>query len=205
MAQHQPGRDGDDFDALDFSYSGGSAADAGDASDADPLDFAGGDHAGDAAATFDEVPDYAPEQVDVHATALGAIDAAVDAGDEADDEDAPPLFTVTNPPGTVSVSANMSGMIQQVELSAKVNTMSEAELADEILVIAGLARQKGRAGQHAFILEQVGQTDVMRELGEGDIGGLSKFLAMPEGVSLPTSQQAAAAEAEVFANRYATE
>ncbi len=202
MAQHQPGHDGDDFDALDFSYSGGSAADAG---DADPLDFAGGDHAGDAAATFDEVPDYAPEQVDVHATSLDAVDAAVDAGDEADDEDALPLFTVTNPPGTVSVSANMSGMIQQVELSAKVNTMSEAELADEILVLAGLARQKGRAGQHAFILEQVGQTDVMRELGEGDIGGLSRFLAMPEGVSLPTSQQAAAAEAEVFATRYATE
>jgi len=89
------------------------------------------------------VPDYAPEQVDVHATALGAIDAAVDTGDEADGEDAPPLFTMTNPPGTVSVSANMSGMIQQVELSAKVNTMSEAELADEILVTAGLARRKG--------------------------------------------------------------
>jgi len=202
MAQHQPGHDGDDFDALDFSYSGGSAADAVDASDADPLDFAGGDHAGDAAATFDEVPDYAPEQVDVHATSLDAVDAAVDAGDEADDEDALPLFTVTNPPGTVSVSANISGMIQQVELSAKVNTMSEAELADEILVLAGLARQKGLAGQHAFVVEQAGQNEEMRELGADDTEGLSNFLAMPTGLNLPTPQQATAAEAEVFATRY---
>ena len=160
------------------------------------------DGATHAAATFDEVPDYAPEQVDVHATSLDAVDAAVDAGDEADGEDAPPLFTMTNPPGTVSVSANMSGMIQQVELSAKVNTMSEAELADEILVLAGLARQKGLAGQHAFVVEQAGQNEEMRELGADDTEGLSNFLAMPTGLNLPTPQQATAAEAEVFATRY---
>ena len=205
MTRHQPGLDGDDFDALDFSYSGGSAADDGDAAEADPLDFAS-DAAGDAAATFDEVPDYSPEHVDHHATALDAIDSAAEVADDAADEDALPLFTVTNPPGTVSVSAAMDGTIQRVELSPKLASgMSESELAGEILVIADLARQKGLAGQHAFILEQVGQTDVMRELGEGDIEGLSRFLAMPEGVSLPTSQQAAAAEAEVFATRYAAE
>ena len=185
------------FDALDFSYTGGSAP--GDTVAADPLDFAGDE------AVVEELPDYAPEPVDPHASSLEAIDSAAAADDAADDEGAMPLFTVTNPPGTVSVSAALDGTIQRVELSPKVaSTMTEAELAEEVLVVADLARQKGLAGQHAFILEQVGQTGVMRELGGGDVEGLSNFLTMPEGVGLPTSQQVAAAEAEVFANRYAT-
>lgn len=191
MAQHQPGDD-DGLGALDFSYDHH-------VEDSDPLDFVGYDT--DTSAPLDELPDYAP--VEIAETAdLDAIDAAAEGTEDSDDEDALPLFTVTNPPETVSVSANMDGSIQRVELSGKVTNMTEAELAAEILVIADLARQKGLAGQHAFVVEQAAEIDIMRELGADDPEGLSRFLAMPEGANLPTLQQAIAAEAEVFATRY---
>ncbi len=196
MAQHQPGNDDDGLGALDFSFDDNRSEDS------DALGFYGPDDAADAATALDDLPEYAPAESGNVTADLEAIDAAAEVAEESDEEDALPLFTVTNPPETVSVSANMDGSIQRVELSGKVTTMTEAELAAEILVIADLARQKGLAGQHEFVLEQANNIDIMRELGADDPEGLSRFLAMPEGANLPTRQQAIAAEAEVFATRY---
>lgn len=107
-----------------------------------------------------------------------------------------PLFTVTNPAGTVTVSAFMDGHIQEIELTAKVTNMTEAHLADEILVIADLARQKARSAQYESISE------AMRELGQ-DNATTRDFLARE--LRLPSPAEATAAAAEVFATRYASD
>ncbi|GJO37967.1 DUF2694 family protein [Mycobacterium marinum] len=108
------------------------------------------------------------------------------------------LYTVTNPQGTVSVSAVLGGSIHRVELSEEVTTMAEPNLAEEIFVIADLARQKARAAQHTLMVE--GMNDVV-----GDEHGakLREFLGTM--LNLPTPQEAAAAEKEVFATRYGGE
>lgn len=119
--------------------------------------------------------------------------------DALDDDEEPELelFTVTNPQGSVSVSTLMDGRIQHVELTDKATSMSEAQLADEIFVIADLARQKARASQYTFMVENIG------ELTDEDAEGsalLREFVGMT--LNLPTPEEAAAAEAEVFATRY---
>jgi len=110
--------------------------------------------------------------------------------------DAVQLFAVTNPPQTVSVSALIDRGIQQVVLSAAVTNMSESELADEILALADLARQKGLAGQYTLLTEGVS------DVGEDDREALRELLEV--GMDLSTPERAAAAQAEVFATRYAT-
>ncbi|MBY0441965.1 MAG: hypothetical protein K2Q25_07495 [Mycobacteriaceae bacterium] len=104
------------------------------------------------------------------------------------------LFSVTNPPGTVTVTALMDGRILHVELSPQVTTMSESDLADEILVIADLARQKGLAGQHSFLF------DTMSGLGASDNAAIRDLLE--NNLALSSPEQAAEAQAEVFATRY---
>ena len=77
--------------------------------------------------------------------------------------------------------------------------MTEAELADEILVIAGLARQQGLAAQQSYWQQDAALAEVMRELGSGaDV--VAQF--MRDGIGLTTPEQAAVAQAEVFATRY---
>jgi len=81
--------------------------------------------------------------------------------------------------------------------------MSGSQLAEEILVLADLARQKALAGQHTFLLENpdlsefTGETEATRE---EDIAAGRDFLENEIGLVSP--QQAVAAQAEVFATRY---
>lgn len=145
------------------------------------------------ASPLDALDDYAPVQTD---DAEGDLDA-LHALTERDEEPELELFTVTNPQGSVSVSTLMDGRIQHVELTDKATSMSEAQLADEIFVIADLARQKARASQYTFMVENIG------ELTDEDAEGsalLREFVGMT--LNLPTPEEAAAAEAEVFATRY---
>ncbi|MEI7716455.1 MAG: hypothetical protein WCI78_10240 [Mycobacterium sp.] len=93
-------------------------------------------------------------------------------------------FTVANPAGTVWVSAGIGGMTLRVDLSPTVVGMTEAKLAEEVRVLADLARLKGQAGQLALLLD-AGVADA--DADDGD---------------LPTLEQAAAAQAAVFAARY---
>jgi hypothetical protein len=91
-------------------------------------------------------------------------------------------FTVANPANTVWVSAGIGGTTLRVNLSPTLVHITEAMLAEEICVLAGLARLKGQAGQRTLLLDAgVANTD------DAD-------LASPE--------QATAAQAEVFATRY---
>jgi hypothetical protein len=106
------------------------------------------------------------------------------------------MYTVTNPAGTVSVTVCLDGRVDHVELSPKVTEMTERELADEIRVIADLARNKARSQLHTLIVEGVlvmgYDPAIMRD-------GLRRELDMP------TPEEAAATAAEVFASRYAAD
>jgi hypothetical protein len=114
-----------------------------------------------------------------------------------DDDDArSALYTVTNPAGTVSVTVCLDGRAHHVELAPKVTDMTERELADEIRVIADLARQKARSQLHALIVEGVRvmgyDPAIMRD-------GLRRDLDMP------TPEEAAETAAEVFSSRYSAD
>lgn len=193
--------DHDDLAALDFSAVGPGSDTL---EEADALDFSAPDDDGDES-PVDALHDYAPSEPEDSDTDLAAIDSQTDAAPDAaaDEGESPEMFTVTNPPETVSVSALMDGRTQRVELSAKATNMTEAELAEEILVIADLARQKGLAAQHDYLLEDDSLSDTMREMGMDGSDVVRDF--MENGIGLVTPEQAAAAQAEVFATRYATD
>ena len=88
----------------------------------------------------------------------------------------------------------MDGRVQQIDLSPKVTDMTETDLADEIVVIAGLATQDARSAQYAFMLEG------MRQQGHDNVA-TRDFLARD--LDLPSPEEAEAAQAQVFATRYA--
>lgn len=188
-----PSNDGGDdlFAVMDFSAAGEPAGNSTDASVA--LDFSATDDGErPASEAVDISPVYAPAAPEETATVLDAIDAVTHAPEEADD--VVPLFTVTNPPGTVSVSALGDGAIDRVDLSADVTRLSESQLAEEILVIAHLAAQKGQAAQHELLFE------TMCELGAGDPEAVSDLLE--KGMELASPQRAAQTQARMFATRY---
>jgi hypothetical protein len=201
MPQHD---EHDDLAALDFS-SHQSGSDDNGHEDADALDFSGADES-DEESEVEALGSFAPTEPEETGTELEAIAAATEVADDeegADEEDGVQLFTVTNPPETVSVSALIDGRTQRVRLSPKANSLTESELAEEIIVLAGLARKKGLAGQHTYLLENASQIeglDGLTALGVDSNQLLRDF--MDAGMQLPTPEQADAAQAEVFAARY---
>lgn len=113
---------------------------------------------------------------------------------DAEDNPATPTFTVTNPHGTVAVTTLMDGRVHQIDLSPKVADLAETVLAEEIVVIAGLATQDARSAQYECLL------DGMREHGHDNVG-TRDFLTRD--LQLPTPEQAQADRAELFSTRYA--
>jgi hypothetical protein len=111
-----------------------------------------------------------------------------------DDELPVPVFSVTNPPGTVTVTTFFDGRVKQIELSPKVADMTETDLADEIVVIAGLATQDAQSAQYAYMLEG------MRQQGHDEVA-TREFLTRD--LDLPTPEAAEAARAQIFSTRYA--
>jgi hypothetical protein len=185
-----------DLAALDFSAD--SAATPGDASASDPLDFSVSGDRNEDLSMGEVLGEYTPAEADAAEPELEAL--AEEPEEPEDDELAPYTFTVTNPPGIVSVSALIGGRIREVELSPKARSMSEAELADEIIVLAGLARQKALAGQQTYLMESGFLADGMREFGLDGSEVVRDF--MQNGMGMPSPEQAEAAQAEVFATRY---
>lgn len=151
--------------------------------------------------------DFEPEQpVAEQNTEQEAIVSATEfAAEETQEEEegGVQLFSVVNPPVTVMVSALMDGRTQRVKLSPKAANQTESELADEIVALAELARQKGLAGQHTYLLENASQVEGLDALSDFGLDG-SELLRtfMETGMQLPTPDQAAEAQAEVFATRY---
>ncbi len=160
------------------------------------LDFSGpATHEEPAAAAWDDFAPPAEALETGGAEETGETLDALQSLTEADEEDYGDLalYTVTNPTKSVAVTALMDGRIQFVKLTDKVERMTESDLADEIFVLADLARQKARAGQYSFLLDSLGDdaegTKTLRELVDLTL-------------NLPTPEEAAAKEEEVFAKRY---
>jgi hypothetical protein len=206
---HRGNDDGDNFAALDFgdesSYDSGAALDFGDESEhgsSAVLDF--GDESGyDTGEQWgiDQLPTDEPVEFAHSATEQHAIDTLpedtgdTDDTDAEDDEFAWELTTVTNPVETVSVTAMMDGTIHHVELSAGAASMTESELADEVLVIANLAAQRASSVLHRLLLEGVQAQGLDGDGNFADLLG-TRFL------DLTSPEQADRAQAEVFATRY---
>jgi len=158
----------DDLSALDFSVSGG------DDDEGSVLEALGG-----------------------YVDAYDDDDGYGDAAPETDAGELPvPVFTVTNPPGTVTVSAFLDGRVSRIELSPNVTSMTEADLADEIVLIAGLATKDAKSAQYAFML------DGMRQQGHDD-AATRDFLTRD--LDLPSPEQAQAERAHIFATRYVSD
>lgn len=189
--------DRDDFAALDFSA--GSDAEAENEHQSDPLDFSAAEDHREDSGVGEFLDDYTHTETEPAETEL---DALIDDADEEADEDelAPYTFTVTNPPGLVSVSALIGGKIREVGLSPRVTGMTEDELAEEIIVLADLARKKGLAGQQTYLTDSDLVNEGMREMGLN--GGEVVRDFMVNGLGMPTPEQAEAEQAEVFATRY---
>lgn len=163
-----------------------------DSDDLGALDFSGGSAVEES--SLDAFDDFAPPaQTEESGTGLDALEGLTEKEEEPDLA----LFTVTNPQGSVSVTTLMDGRIHQVTVTDKASKMTESGLAEEIFVIADLARQKARGAQHTFMVEN------MKEMtGESDAENASLLEFVQMTLNLPTPEQAAAAEAEVFATRY---
>lgn len=142
-------------------------------------------HAASGLASFDAyVPTVSEEGVEWAADSLATRDEV---------ELAPAaVFTVSNPPGTVSATAMIGGRIHCVDI-LDASSFSEAELADEIVVLADLAKEKALTAQHAVIVE------LMRGLGH-DRAGTSGYLQHAIGSPAPDASHARMAA--IFAARY---
>ncbi|MEX0581085.1 MAG: YbaB/EbfC family DNA-binding protein [Mycobacterium sp.] len=184
------GDDHDDLAALDFSSAEAEPAD----SQAYDMDF-GTDDYHDPESGLADLDEYAPAEAQETVTVRDIIDSQTgDADEHAEDDVQMLMFTVTNPPGTVSVSSLMDGRIQQIDLAPAVSTMTESQLAEEIRVIADLARLKGLAGQYAFITTMMYREELHN--------GTDVRAVLEQGLELPSPQQADEAQADVFASRY---
>lgn len=165
-----------------------------DSDDLGALDFSGGGGTDVEESSLDALDEFAPPPATQDADpGLEALEGLTDQEEEPDLA----LFTVTNPQGSVSVTALMDGRVHTITVTDKASSMSETALAEEIFVIADLARQKARAAQHTFMVENMSE---MTGESEQQNALLHEFVGMT--LNLPTPEEAAAREAEVFASRY---
>ena len=135
---------------------------------------------------------------DADESTLDAFDFVDPAYDSDTDDGAVPamLFTVTNPPGTVSVTVTADGGPTQIDLEPRAVDMTESQLADEISLMATLAGQNALAGQHVLI------SSIMLRLGHDR---LSVQSYLEHELGLPSAEAVLAEKAEIFAARYRDE
>lgn len=179
MSDVPHGRDDDGyFGALDFGDEVGT--DNAEQSTFDGLDTDEATEIGDAATV--QAIEILSEDTDQTEVASGSDDSALQ------------LVTVTNPAETVSVSAKTGGHIHRIELSPEAVGMTASELATEVLAIAHVAQERGKAAFQTVLL------GAFNAHGVTDNEVLGEFLE--EGMGLPSPAKAAKLQAEVFAARY---
>lgn len=122
-----------------------------------------------------------------------ASDATTSSSDTGNDAVLAIYFTVTNPPGTVSVSALANGLPAHIDLSPRVVEMTESELAEEIVLIARLAGQNALAGQGLIL------SGILERLG---IDRMSIRNHLEHDAGLPSVEAVLAEKAQIFATRY---
>ena len=191
-ADYGSGSDGGDLSALDFLATSGDAPSGDDGSALDFSDLAPAADSGEGS-FGDALEEYVPAETD------DGLDTGIESLAEGEEEDEIPdlLVTVTNPAGTVSIRAAADGGPVLFELAPSVVSMTESDLADEVTVIAELARQKGLSVVHEYMHSLFSQLGVD---GPEDQIALNNLLEAGMGVTSP--EQANEAQAEVFATRY---
>ena len=148
-----------------------------DPDDPDLYDDSGSDLAAlDFSTNVDDERDSSPDALDYYATG------------PADDDSQTPLISATNPPGTVTVTSHLNGLVQQVELAASTTAMTESQLAEEVRVVADVAAKKATSAMYIFMVELMVAQGIGREIAES---------FMQANMSLATPQQARAAEVEL--------
>ncbi|CRZ16586.1 hypothetical protein [Mycolicibacterium neworleansense] len=132
---------------------------------------------------LDAVHDYANHEVEeAEDDGFGAVDAET----SVEDEEQIPVVQAINPPGTVTVTAYLNGSVAQVDLDPKVTAMTEAQLADEIRFVAGVAAKRATAVVH------IGVVNMMVEQGM-DFQEARDFV----GTNMPFATPEQAGEAEL--------
>lgn len=131
---------------------------------------------------LDAVHDYTNYEVEDEDDGFGAIDTERAAEDEAEI----PVVQAINPPGTVTVTAYLNGSVAQVDLDPKVTTLTEAQLADEIRFVAGVAAKRATAVAH------IGVVNMLVEQGM-DFRDAREFV----GTNMPFATPEQAGEAEL--------
>ncbi len=144
----------------------------------------------------DEPDDVEPDTVLDHLYS-GGVESVASGTESSDTEGADTvdtmIFTVTNPPGTVSVSALPNGRPYRIELGPQVTGMTESQLAEEISVISRLAQQNALAGQRLIVANLMSRTGMDRVAVNG---------YLERDLGLPSMETVLADKAEVFATRY---
>ncbi|WP_166905361.1 hypothetical protein [Mycobacterium sp. DL440] len=107
-----------------------------------------------------------------------------------DDQEGPVTFGVTNPAGTITAQATISGAINRIELSSVTTSMTESDLARDIMATAKLANLQARAIQRAMV-----QSLLMNQGMDQDVA--AQFI--DDIADLPTPAQSEAAQAEATA------
>lgn len=119
-----------------------------------PAGLCGGDADQDGAhdSGLDAVHDYTGHEVDkVVDDSFGAFDTEA----EPEDQERIPVVQAINPPGTVTVTAYLNGSVAQVDLDPKVTALTEAQLADEVRFVAGVAAKRATAVMHIGVVNML--------------------------------------------------
>jgi hypothetical protein len=139
---------------------------------------------------------YASDQAEDTDPDISEVLAGFAPAEEPEDGPREPVFSVTNPPGTVTVVTSLDGAVQRIRLSPEAARMTERELADEIVVVASLATQDAKSAQYTYMLEG------LRQQGHDD-AATRDFLTRD--LDLPSPEQARSAQAQIFATRYSSD
>lgn len=160
-----------DLDALDFSDDRHSDEDDDDWSglDAFTIDESAGDVASDSSSPLDTPDNGGPD----------------------DPSSGPVTFGVTNAAGTITAQATISGAINRVELSPSTTSMTESDLARNIMATADLAKIQARAIQRALVQSLLMHQGMDHHAAEQYIDDL---------IDLPTPAQFEAAQAKATAD-----
>lgn len=140
------------------------------------------------ASDLDALPDYVPSETTDLAGDGSSEPGEVDAGGEED----PGLTTLTNPPGTVAVTVNLDGRVHHFDLAPETARMSEQDLAEEIRIIADLARQQVRSEVREFAVEAARFTGL-------DPVSMGESLGK---IGMPSQTEYEATRSQIFATRY---
>ncbi|MDR7287598.1 MULTISPECIES: hypothetical protein [Mycolicibacterium] len=123
---------------------------------------------------LDSVPHYTENEIEEDDSFVALDDEAAP-----EDQERVPVVQTINPPGTVTVTAYLDGSVAQVKLDSKVTKLTEAELADEVRFVAGVAAKRATAVMH------IGVVDMLVEQGMDfhearDFVGMNMPYATPE-------------------------